>query len=195
MSLCLRSSVSSSNSTAVRLAASATAWLQRERCNSSMHLGNSATSCDQRLGSSLAFQQQHLWRSLKHPHLLLSSSTATVTASAAVKRRCGSTSTTATATCTASAAATRRQRLRQQRLRAAGVGVCRLCGRWVGARAQGRKGAATLDIEKILHTYVLSLKQNKAMRCCMRWCMRWKFGGVCGGAEPRGLRREVVAML
>jgi len=28
-----------------------------------------------------------------------------------------------------------------------------------------------LDIEKILHTYVLSLKQNKAMRC----------GVVCGG--------------
>jgi len=149
MSLCLRSSVSSSNSTAVRLAASATAWLQRERCNSSMHLGNSATSCDQRLGSSLAYQQQHLWRSLKHPHLLLSSSTATVTASAAVKRRCGSTSTTATATCAASAAATRRQRLRQQRLRAAGVSVCRLCGRLVSARAQGRSDTAAARILEI----------------------------------------------
>jgi hypothetical protein len=46
-----------------------------------MHLGNSTTSYDQRLGSSSAFQQQHLWRSLKHQHLLSSSSTATVAAS------------------------------------------------------------------------------------------------------------------
>jgi hypothetical protein len=126
-----------------------------------MHLvGNSATSYDQRIGRSLAFQQQHLWRSLKHQHWLFSSRKATVAASsrqlfgaasaaAAVKRSCGSTSTTATVTCAALAATTRRQRLRQQWLRAAGVSVCRLCGRLVSARAQGRSDTAAARILEI----------------------------------------------